>query len=352
MGTGLPGPRRTDIAVTSGPASVSPNEPLGVQELLGSLLRSHTATSDERWRRWCEYLVVGERLTPDALHGWWRAAVEFDAVLAESVANLVPVPPETVLVAGSGKEVFKTFNVSTAAAVLAAAAGTPVVKGVSRSVSAVSGAADVLDVLGVGPVRQSTQISQALDRWGIAFVAYPIFCPQYAARYDGVFSTINPASFFMPVAALCVQASGFVLGLAHPDVILSTRALRLIRPDLAGVVVATDLGSGELVDEYCDVGTVTVAHGVQTATRAGAQASDRWRNAVAHQATHEQNAAMVVASITAGADTPCARLVEQNAALIVAATAPDSDLSEALDRVRRARQSGHATRLLRNLTHD
>ncbi|MET7950003.1 hypothetical protein [Micromonospora sp. NPDC005324] len=255
-------------------------------------------------------------------------------------------------VAGSGKEHFKTFNVSTAAAILAAAAGTPVVKGVSRSVSAISGAADILDVLRIRPVIDPAGIPGALQRHNIAFVPYPLFCPRYADRYDGVFDAINPASFFMPVATLCVSASRFLFGLAHPDVELSARALQAIRPDVAaGTVVSTDLTDGETVDEYCGVGTVRLARVkaelVDATTRAKSGPATAWRTAVAHRPTHAANAALAAEALAPGDDSPATSLVELNAALIVG---PGALTDDSLDRVRHTRRSGGAIRLLRALS--
>ncbi|MBT8228176.1 MAG: hypothetical protein HKP61_18535 [Dactylosporangium sp.] len=341
------------------PTSAGRGLPGGQEEVrqhLGALLRSATTTSDERWRRWCDDLVRPGHLTPQLLSGWWQAVLDFDPALAEHAANPVPVPSGTIVVAGSGKEVFKTFNVSTAAAILAAAAGTPVVKGVSGSVSAVSGAADVLAVLGVSTVSWAGEIPDALASQGIAFVAYPVFCPAYAARYDGVFDAINPASFLMPVAAMAVRASGFVFGLARPEVDLSARVLRLIRPNLThGVVVCADLSRGEFVDEFSQVGTTLIARSVPDGVTVSAATNHpptaEWRERVAQRPTHERNAAMVVQALSAGADTPCTQLVEHNAALIVATAEPGrTSFPAAIDRVREVRVSGRAIGLLRLLT--
>ncbi len=336
--------------------AVSPDTPSGhLRGFLQSWLRDRSAASDERWRRWCADLVLHGRLGPADLLDWWTAIGEFDQVLAQYAAEPLTVPDATVVVAGSGKERFKTFNVSTAAAILAAAADTPVVKGISRSVSAVSGAADILDVLGITPVARPAAIPHALERYNIAFVAYPLFCPRYAARYDGVFDTISPASFFMPVATVCVRASGFVLGLAHTNVALSALAVRLIRPDFTtGVVVSTDLSSGETVDEHSDVGTVRLARvaagGLDCTTNTNAEPTRQWRRAVAHQPTHRGNAAVVAEALASMGDTPCTRLVELNASLIVETTSNDCSPDEATDLVHRARRSGRAMRLLTALS--
>lgn len=152
---------------------------------LRELLRTTTAWADEQWRMWADGLVASSTLSSSLLTGLWREVCDFDPVLAASVAEPLPVPERTVIVAGSGKETFKTFNVSTAASILAAAAGARVVKGVSRSVSAVSGAADVLDALEVPTATSPAAVPGQIDNVGISFVSYATFCPSYAGRYDG-----------------------------------------------------------------------------------------------------------------------------------------------------------------------
>lgn len=325
-------------------------------DFLQTLLRDPSAASDERWRRWCAHLLHADLIGPAELHEWWDVIIEFDPVLSAYTNEPVATPDNTVVVAGSGKEHFKTFNVSTAAAILAAAAGVPVVKGVSQSVSAVSGAADILDVLGIRPVDHPAAITEALDRHGIACTAYANFCPRYAARYDGVFEKLTPASFFMPAAALCVRAGGYVLGLAHRDVMLAAAALQRIRPDITtGVVASTELTPGEMIDEHSDVGVARIAHLTDgliiSEVRRRSAPAEAWRTAVAHRPTHGGNAALVAAAVTSCNDTPVARLVELNAALIVTASRAGVDLDEATDQVRQARRSGRATRLLTTLTH-
>ncbi|MFV2022695.1 hypothetical protein [Micromonospora sp. LOL_023] len=336
----------------SAPSLAAPSDRWSADQL-HAFLRDESPSANVQWRRWCADLLRADRLGPAELSEWWTVITQFDPALANYASRPVDVPEGTVVVAGSGKEQYKTFNVSTAAGILAAAAGTRVVKGISRSVSAVSGAADVLDLLGIRPVGQPTDIPEVLERYGIAFVGYPVFCPRYADRYDDVFDTLNPASFFMPVAALCVRASSYLLGLAHRDVTLAAAALQRIRPELAlGVVTCTELSPGETVDEYAGVGQARLARltdGLITCgIHQGAEPTSSWRQAVAHQPTHAGNAALVTAALAPGDDTAATMLVELNAALVVGASGVDID--EASARVRHARRSGNAMRLLTMLT--
>lgn len=323
-----------------------------------TLLRTHGLAADEAWRRWALHHVKRADLHVDELAELWRAVLDFDPVLASYVEAPVTVDGPAVLVAGSGKETFKTFNVSTAASLLAAAAGARVVKGISQSVSAVSGSADVLEELGVAVCPEPREIPSALDRDGIAFVPYAAFCPTYAARYDDVFTALTPFSFFMPTAVLAVRAQAFVHGIAHPDVLLGAAAIRAARPDLEhGVVVATALPSGHLVDEASPHGRSVVAE-LQRASlalkvRAGRAPTADWSDAVGHRGDHVANASLILTALDpkprCRASQHVVELAELNAALIVRASL-GLGVEQARRRVRCARQSGRALALLNQMS--
>lgn len=70
-----------------------------------------------------------------------------------------------------------TFNISTATAIVAAAAGIPVAKHGSRSISSLSGSADVLEALGVNINLTPRQVEEMIENIGIAFLYAPLFHP-------------------------------------------------------------------------------------------------------------------------------------------------------------------------------
>jgi anthranilate phosphoribosyltransferase len=70
-----------------------------------------------------------------------------------------------------------TFNISTATALVAAAAGIPVAKHGSRSISSLSGSADVLESLGVNINLQPREVEKIIEEIGIAFLYAPLFHP-------------------------------------------------------------------------------------------------------------------------------------------------------------------------------
>ena len=70
-----------------------------------------------------------------------------------------------------------TYNISTATALIAAAAGIPVAKHGSRSISSLSGSADVLEALGVNIELNPDQAAGLIEKINIAFIYAPLFHP-------------------------------------------------------------------------------------------------------------------------------------------------------------------------------
>ncbi len=70
-----------------------------------------------------------------------------------------------------------TYNISTATAIVSAAAGIPIAKHGSRSISSLSGSADVLEALGVNINLTPQQAEQLIEEINIAFIYAPLFHP-------------------------------------------------------------------------------------------------------------------------------------------------------------------------------
>jgi anthranilate phosphoribosyltransferase len=113
-----------------------------------------------------------------------ETASEVTALTRVMLEHSIPVsvPGPLLDIVGTGGDGANTVNISTSAAVLAAACGARVAKHGNRSVSSRSGSADVLEALGV-PMLKPEHIPTCLDGAGIAFMYAPHFHP--AMRHVG-----------------------------------------------------------------------------------------------------------------------------------------------------------------------
>ena len=144
--------------------------------------------------------------------------------------------------AGTGSSAAKTFNVSTAAAFVIAAAGLPVAKHGNRAASSKCGSADVLAALGV-KVSASRDVSEAcLNEIGICFMFAPLYHGATARvasirRELGVHTTFNLLGPLTNPAGAPRQ----IIGVWHRDLVEPlARTLALLGTERAWVVHGED----------------------------------------------------------------------------------------------------------------
>ena len=101
-----------------------------------------------------------------------------------SLATPIDVADGLVDTCGTGGDGLKTFNISTLAAIVAAASGARVAKHGNRAASSACGSADVLEALGVKIDLGPEGVASCIDGAGIGFLFAPVFHPSF--RHAGL----------------------------------------------------------------------------------------------------------------------------------------------------------------------
>lgn len=109
-------------------------------------------------------------------------------------AQTINGPEDVVDTCGTGGDGSSTFNISTAAAIIASSAGAKIAKHGNRSVSSKSGSADVLEYLGVSIQTSPEETIQSIERRNMGFLYAPSYHSSMkhvaGARKDLAFRTV------------------------------------------------------------------------------------------------------------------------------------------------------------------
>jgi anthranilate phosphoribosyltransferase len=162
-------------------------------------------------------ILIGLRVKKETI-GEIAGAAE---VMREFAAKVTVKDPENLVdIVGTGGDAAHTFNISTAASFVCAAAGARVAKHGNRSVSSKSGSADVLEALGANINLRPDQVGRSIEETGVGFM----FAPNHHAAMKHaapVRRELGVKTIFNILGPLTNPAGAGrqLMGVFHPDLV-------------------------------------------------------------------------------------------------------------------------------------
>ncbi|MEZ5618265.1 MAG: anthranilate phosphoribosyltransferase [Rhodocyclaceae bacterium] len=246
-------------------------------------------------------------------------------------------------IVGTGGDASHTFNISTASAFVAAAAGATVAKHGNRGVSSKSGSADVLEALGARIDLAAPQVAECIQTTGIGFMFAPNHHPAMknvapVRREMGVRTIFNILGPLTNPAG----APNTLMGVFHPDLVgIQVRVMRELGADHVMVVWGKDgmdeisLGAATMVGELKN-GEITEYeihpedYGLQMVSNRGLRVADA-----------AESKEMVLEALADTPGTPREIVTLNAGAALYAANVADS-VADGIARAREAIASGAA----------
>jgi anthranilate phosphoribosyltransferase len=336
-------------------------------------LRSGVRRPPEDVRRLAEAVLVGD-VGLEAFGGWLATLAEAGETAAEiaGVASALrgrmqPVArdgrPERFPVAdtcGTGGDGAGSFNISTAAALVVAAAGQPVAKHGNRAMSSRTGSADVLEALGVRVDAGIGTTARCLRELGFCFCFAPAHHPAMA-RVGPLRKSLGRPTVFNLVGPLCNPAGAElqVIGVGRPAAREPlAEAARMLGAHRVLVVAGhVDTGAAAAGDKAFDevslfgpTDVVEVSAGATRrftwtpedfglATRPAAQAAEL-------SVAGPEASAAAIRDVLSGAPGPRRDVVVLNAAAVLWTAGRAASLPVAREMAEQAVDAGTAARLL------
>jgi len=261
-----------------------------------------------------------------------------------------PQRDDLVDTAGTGGDGASTINISTAAAIVAAAAGAGVAKHGNRAVSSASGSADVLEALGFSLEQPVARIEQSIDELGFGFMFAPSHHPamrhaapvrrELAARtvFNVLGPLTNPAGaraqvigVYMPSLVRTIAEVLAQLGARRAFVVHGAHGIDELSP--AGPNDVCEVVDGEVHERVIDPLELGIQRCDPAELRGGSPAEN----------------AQAIRDVFAGADGGRRDAILLNAAGAIAAAGRAEDLREGLELAREAIDTGAAAARLEEL---
>jgi len=329
-----------------------------IQATIGRLLDGHDLTRDEA-REAMNTIMRGEATQAQiagfliALRAKGETADEIAGcaeAMREHVLRVKPQRTDLVDIVGTGGDGANTYNISTAAALVAAAAGAGIAKHGNRAASSATGAADVLEALGFRLDLEPERIERSIDQLGFGFLFAQAHHPamRHAAPVRRELATRTVFNVLGPLTNPA-GARALMLGVYSPE-LTRTLAAALVQLGVTRAYVVHGAGG---IDELspcgpnlvCEVENGSVREYALDPLDLGIERCDQSELQGGDPATN----ARALRDVLAGAGGGHRSAVLLNAAGGIAAAGHAANLREGIERAREAIDSGVAASRLDEL---
>lgn len=209
-------------------------------------------------------LILGGKVTDAAIASFLVALAmkgetpeEINATINAVKGSAIQITPTVrnglVDTCGTGGDTLRSFNISTAAAVIASAAGCNVAKHGNRSVSGFCGSADFFEFIGMDMETSPHKISDTIEHTGLGFLFAPVFHPALRSvaslrKCIGIRTVLNIVG---PLSNPCTNLSGQLVGV-YDQSLLETIAIAIRDTHLDGLMVVHSHDGFDELSNTCD----------------------------------------------------------------------------------------------------
>ncbi len=295
--------------------------------------------------------ITAKGATPEEIAGIWEAIYSVDTVKVHP-----EVDGPLVENCGTGMDAIKTFNISTAASVVAAADGIRMAKHGARAITSKCGAVDILETLGVDVECDVSLVKKSIERAGIGI-------------FNGMSSKVHPQALYRILSQIrfgtILNVAGSLANPARPEygvrgvyssdmVLPIARAMKEIGYKRAFVVHGRSADGTRGMDEISTLGETFAAELKEdgeieeliiTPEEMGVRNADE--SSVLHSADRTAEAIRML-GVLSGEDTgPRRDIVCLNAAPVLYISGRASDLREGMEKAADLMDSGRPIKRLR-----
>jgi len=267
---------------------------------------------------------------------------------ARALATPIEVDGALLDTCGTGGDGLATFNISTLAAIVAAACGAKVAKHGNRAASSLCGSADVLEQLGVKIDLAPDGVARCIEQAGIGFLFAPIFHPSF--RFAAVpRRELGVRSVFNILGPLCNPAGAKYQALGVADASLAAKMADVLAR--LGVERAIVFHAGDGMDELSTSSpslVIEIDGGRKEYQLDPAEVGLKPADPLAVRGGGPEENARIAREVLEGADGPRRDVVLLNTAAALRAVGRAKDWRDGIGAAAEAIDSGRAAEVLQN----